>query len=241
MSSDFGPHAYDANEAISHHVPRAWEKRTLLLYAVLHEMGHVFGIPHMGSGIMSEIFLDQLLHKSFFQFYIDHPVQSFLNPPLNFVTCVLSGTLNTGFFDVPSDTGCMQFEGTELGGAIKWKLTAKKNAADPGQPAGSIQVSRNLSLQMGSTPAVVVQLPSEQNVFSIQERFVNTFMVGPVFNEGTASGNFQKATGTTRPFDIQVELRTDSIVMTGLVGNRMMPVMVYRPPSLLNLTLPVNH
>jgi hypothetical protein len=29
--------------------------------------------------------------------------------------------------------------------------------------------------------------------------------------------------------------------MTGLVGNRMMPVMVYRPPSLLNLTLPVNH
>lgn len=239
ISSDFGPHAYDANDTESHHIAKAWQYRQLLLYAVLHEMGHVMGIPHMGSGIMSEVFLDQLLHKSFYQFYIDHPVQSFLNPPLTFTTCILSGTLNTGYFGAPTDTGCMAFDGSETGGTITWNLTAKKNISDPGTPAGTIKVTRNMSLQMGSTPAVIVQLPPEQKVFSLQERFVNTFMLGPIFSEGTANGVFQKPTGS-RPFDIQVELRTDSIVMTGLVGNRMMPVMVYRPPSLLNLTLPVN-
>ena len=91
---------------------------------------------------------------------------------------------------------------------------------------------------MGSTPAVIVQLPPEQTVFSLQERAVNTFMIGPVFAEGTANGVLQKP-GSSRPFDLQVELRTDSVVMTGLVGGRMMPVMVYRPASLLNLTFPI--
>jgi hypothetical protein len=229
ISSDFGPHAYDANDPSSHHLARAWEKRTLLLYAVLHEMGHVFGIPHMGSGIMSEVFLDQLLHKSFYQFYIDNQVQSFLNPPLNFTSCSISGMLNTGFFQAPPDTGCISFEGTQVGSQITWKV---------GAPAGLIVVTRNMQLQMGSVPAVVVQLPSEQKVFSIQERFVNTFMLGPIFTEGTANGNFQTPT-SHRPNDLQVELRTDSIVMTGLVGGRMTPVMVYRTPSLLsNVTLP---
>jgi hypothetical protein len=110
--------------------------------------------------------------------------------------------------------------------------------ADAGAPAGLIVVTRNMQLQMGSVPAVVVQLPSEQKVFSIQERFVNTFMLGPIFTEGTANGNFQTPT-SHRPNDLQVELRTDSIVMTGLVGGRMTPVMVYRTPSLLsNVTLP---
>ena len=132
ISSDFGPHAYDANDTQSHHIPRAWEKRQLLLYAVLHELGHVFGIPHMGSGIMSELFLDQLLHQSFFQFYIDHPVQSFLNPPLTFTTCLITGTINTGFFGAPTDTACLSFDGTETSGTINWKITAKKNVADLG-------------------------------------------------------------------------------------------------------------
>ena len=63
---------------------------------------------------------------------------------------------------------------------------------------------------------------------------MNTFMIGPLFNEGTAKGIFKTAS-SHKPYDVQVELRSDSIVMSGLVSGRMEQVLIYRPPNLLTV------
>lgn len=236
ISSDMGPRAYDTLPNTGHLVPKAWQKRKLLLYAVIHELGHVFGIPHTGVGVMSEVFLDQLLHNSFHQFYLDHPLQTFITPPLSFEVCMLNGSFNASYFKVPVDTACLKLEGKLSAGQYEWEISARKSGPTAPTVVGSLRASPISSLQLGAKPAVIVHLPPEQKVFTLQERFVNTFMIGPVFTEGSATGIYKTST-SHRPFDVQVELRADSIVMTGLVSGRMEPVLVYRPPNLLNVIM----
>ena len=53
IASDLGPNSYTNTGGL---VDKAWESEKLLKYAFLHEFGHVFGIPHRGNGLMSQIF-----------------------------------------------------------------------------------------------------------------------------------------------------------------------------------------
>ncbi|MEM7646885.1 MAG: hypothetical protein AAF203_08255, partial [Pseudomonadota bacterium] len=57
ISSDQGPKAFDNPGTL---IKQAWSKPNLLRYALLHELGHVFGLPHSGNGLMAEVFLDHL-------------------------------------------------------------------------------------------------------------------------------------------------------------------------------------
>jgi hypothetical protein len=238
IASDRGPNAYWSRPNSSHLYPEAWKEKKLLHYALVHELGHVFGIPHTGSGLMSEVFLEQLLHKRFVQFYLDNPISSFLLPPMTMESCALFGTFNAGFFQVPLDAACVRLEGKAIGVNYQWSVFYRKGLKDPLTPAGHIDATPLLQLLANAKPASVIQLPTEQKVFSLQNRQLNTFMIGPVFTETTARGVFT-STSSRRPYDLQIELRTDSVVMTGLVGGRMAPVFVYSPPSLLTQMFPV--
>jgi hypothetical protein len=238
ISSDLGPMAYNTLPNTDHLVDKAWQQKRLLLYAFMHELGHIFGIPHTGSGLMSEVFLDQVLHKRFSKFYLENPVQSFLNPPMLFDICTLTGTFNATFFQVPTDTACMHFEGKNQSTGQDWDVYSKKTPTSDPVLAGSIHATRLVQLDVGAKPSTVIHLPAEQTVFSLAERTINTFMLGPIFNEGGAKGTFTTTT-SHRPFDLQIDFRPDAVTMTGLVGGRMMPVMVYSPPSLLNQIFPI--
>lgn len=237
IASDKGPSAYNAKPNSTHLFAEAWRERKLLLYALIHEMGHVFGIPHTGSGLMSEVFLEQLLHKRFYQSYLDNPVVPFLLPPLVFESCAPFSTFNAGFFQIPADAACVRMEGSAIGISYEWNVFYRKTAKDPKVAAGSLKASPIMQLAVAAKPASVIQLPSEQKVFSLAERQMNSFLIGPVFTETTARGVFV-STSSRRPHDLQIELRPESIVMTGIVGGRMVPVFVYSPPSLLNQMFP---
>lgn len=239
IASDKGPNAYSAKPNSGHLLPEAWKERRLLLYALIHELGHVFGIPHTGSGLMSEVFLEQLLHKRFYQFYLDNPVVPFLLAPLVIESCSPFGSFNASFFQVPLDAACVRMEGKSTGASYEWAVFYRKRLADAPIAAGAVKATTLTTLAFSAKPAAVIQLPTEQKVFSLLERQMNSFMIGPVFTESTARGFFTTAV-SSRPYDVQVELRTDSIVMTGLVGGHMMPVFVYSPPSLLTQMFPVN-
>lgn len=238
IASDVGANAYWSRPNSSHLYPQAWKERKLLQYALIHELGHVFGIPHTGSGLMSEVFLEQLLHKRFVQFYLDNPVNSFLLPPVTMESCALFGTFNAGFFQVPLDAACVRLDGKTVGVNYQWAVSYRKALQDPLTPAGHIDATPLLQLLANAKPASVIQLPAEQKVFSLQNRQMNSFVIGPVFTETTARGIFT-SNSSHRPSDLQIELRTDSVVMTGLVGGRMVPVFVYSPPSLLTQMFPV--
>jgi hypothetical protein len=237
IASDKGASAYNAKPNSTHLFPEAWRERKLLLYAIIHELGHVFGIPHTGSGLMSEVFLEQLLHKRFYQFYLDNPVVPFLLPPLVFESCAPFSTFNAGFFQVPADAACIRMEGSSAGGSYEWNVFYRKAKKDPIVATGNIKASPIMQLAAAAKPASIIQLPGEQKVFSLAERQMNSFLIGPVFTETTARGIFTSIS-SRRPHDLQIELRPESIVMTGIVGGRMVPVFVYSPPSLINQMFP---
>jgi len=239
LSSDVGPRAYNTLPQTDHLIPMAWEKPRLLLYAFLHELGHVFGIPHTGTRLMSEVFLDQLLHKRFSRYYLENPVERFLVPPLNFEICGLNGLFNATFFDVPADTKCLKLEGKSQGSSIEWVVYMRRTPASAPEPAGLILADRSGQSMASAKPAAVVHLPPEQTVFSLKERFMNSFLIGPVFDEGSASGAFKKK-ASGRPFDLEIQLQADAITMTGLVSGRMKPVLVYSPPTLLKMVFPID-
>lgn len=237
ISSDRGPNAYTARPDSTHLFPEAWKERRLLFYALIHEMGHVFGIPHTGNGLMSEVFLEQLLHKRFVQFYLDNPVAPFLLAPLTMESCLPFSSFNAGFFQIPTDAVCLRLEGKSIGANYEWSVFYREKLGAPLNPAGTLKASPLMQLLASAKPVAIVQLPTEQKVFSLTERQMNTFMIGPVFVETTARGLYTTTT-SPRPFDLQLELRPESVVMTGLVGGRMMPVFIYSPPSLITQFFP---
>lgn len=238
IASDRGPNSYSSQPDSSHLYPEAWGQPKLLTYALIHELGHVFGIPHTGSGLMSEVFLEQLLHKRFTDFYLENPIFPFLLSPIRMESCAPLGSFNAGFFQIPLDAACMLLEGQVKGSNYEWSVYYRKTQKGQLMNAGLVKAAPVMQLMAASKPASVIQLPPDQKVFSLQERQMNTFLIGPVFTETTARGVFT-GTGSHRPFDLQIELRTDSVVMTGLVSGRMVPVFVYSPPSLLTQMFPV--
>lgn len=240
IASDKGDHAYSNP---GHLVSNAWSEIKLLQYALIHEVGHIMGIPHTGSALMSEVFLDQLLHKRFSKFYLENPVQSFLNPPLVFEICgaSMNGSFNSDFFKLDPSTSCLRLEGqrTQQGGTeIQWNIYSRLKKDANLVPAGVIKGSLLLDNILGAKPAIIVHLPSEQQVFNIDDRILNNFMVGPIYIEGSAKGNFIGTT-SARPYELTIELRNDSITMTGLLNNKIQNVLVYSPPNLIKMLYPI--
>lgn len=55
VGSDVG-----ANRIVGPFSERLWSKKNMMLGVLAHEMGHVFGIPHTGTGLMAETFAEKL-------------------------------------------------------------------------------------------------------------------------------------------------------------------------------------
>jgi hypothetical protein len=235
ISSDIGPHAYhNAGNLIS----QAWQYPVLLQYALTHEVGHVMGIPHTGAGLMSEVFLNQMLDSRLSQSYINNPFQSFLNPPMNFDVCSQNGSFNAAFFGVDPATACIRVQGSvQASGQFVWNISSLASASSIPVAVGTIRGLLSLDDSLAATPAIVIQLPTEQTVFTLQDRGLNGFMTGPVYLQGGMSASFVVASSPV-PNDVHIDLRTNSLTMVGLVKGKMGSVLSYNPPSLF--TMPVS-
>ncbi len=235
ISSDKGPNSYRNGGEL---VVNAWQEPKLLRYALIHEVGHIMGLPHMGTGIMSEVFLNQVLNVRFSQFYLNSPTQSFLLEPRSFEVCDMSGSFNPTFFMVPSSTACLKLE-AEDAAAETWKVfsSAKKNG--PYSQIGFVRFTGFNFTDLSAKPAMVIQLPPEQTVFSASDRFMNNFILGPLFKNRNVQGHFETMT-SHKPYPLQIQLSPDAVSFTGVVGGLLMPVMVYAQPSLLNMLIPVH-
>lgn len=235
IASDIGPHAYhNAGNLIT----QAWQYPILLQYALTHEVGHVMGIPHTGTSLMSEVFLNQMLDSRFSQTYITNPFLSFINPPMNFDVCSQNGSFNASFFGVDAGTACLRVQGSvQSSGQFVWNISSLATLSSAPVAVGTVRGLLSLDDILAANPAIVVQLPTEQTVFSFQDRGLNGFMTGPVYVQGGMSASFVTMS-SAKPSDVHVDLRTNSLTMVGVVNGKMGSVLSYNPPSLF--TLPIS-
>lgn len=228
IASDLGPGAY---KNPGHLIDRAWSRPKLLTYALIHELGHVFGFPHSGVGIMSETFLDHLLHTRFSGFYEREDLIRFLAAPRTFRTCTWNGFFDLGFFQVAPNTTCLHFE-RESALGLSWLVRAETSAG-VATDAGRVRLTASQAREFGQTPAITVHLPEGQSVFSAGETFYNNYIIGPVFANLGAHGFFRTAS-SAQPHTLYAEVRADSVTLVAERAGKLTPVLVYAPPTLLN-------
>lgn len=82
-----------------------WNHQQLLMLTIIHEIGHVFGIPHMGSSIMAEVFLDVVTSKYYYRAFTQFGVESFVAPPEKIERCTLLDPDMYNFFNLGLQKG----------------------------------------------------------------------------------------------------------------------------------------
>lgn len=227
ISSDKGDHAYENNGTLTQ---EAWKNKKLLQYALMHELGHVFGFPHTGSGLMSEVFLDQLLNKFLVESFLKLPIDSFLAPHNQLENCLLPARVKTQIFKMKLDEMCLKATVLPTGG---YSLEAY-NENGPKRVIGKMIGLIPEIFDWKDMPASVLQITSEQKVFTAQETGFRSFMYGPtIIDRGFKATVFINEGNAANP--VYIKMTGSSMSLYGKVDNSMVPYVLFSSP--LNLLL----
>lgn len=235
FSSDLGEHAYDNNGSL---IKEAWRRPRILQYAILHELGHIFGIPHMGAGLMSEVFLNQILDKTLVASYEQYAIEPFLSPAKELQYCPGVSIPRVEWFGGAAGNQCLVISMVTPRGP--WKVYSKKNAAasELVELGEIVNLYTNLfNLDLRGKPALLLQLPDEQKVFDPKETLFRSFMIGPIMREEGMSGTYiSKA--SKRPQPIYVNITPSSLSIQGnTMQNTLESVFVFNSPLSLKMLI----
>lgn len=224
IASDKGPNAYENPTGTL--LDEAWKQDQLLYYAFLHELGHVFGIPHTGSGLMSEVFLDQMLNKSIYEIFIESPVESFFYPDSRMESCDLSGA-DRAWFGVSMDYQCVAVTLSAVNADAP--VYARKQGATTWDEVGAIRSIRINIWDVRNRPAVFLQLNAQQKIFSGQESGFRSFMIGAQFMDFGADAVYASKADNV-PHSVYLRVTSNSFQMLGQQSGKMRIVFNYNSP-----------
>ncbi|HEX4924167.1 MAG TPA: hypothetical protein VFV50_08775, partial [Bdellovibrionales bacterium] len=213
IASDIGNETYDASNSIA----QPWKHEIFLFLTLVHELGHVFGIPHTGPkySLMSAQFLEMILHKTTaepmknFKIGESNVVPFFFFPSRYFVQCSQDGWLAEAVqvFQIPADTGCLHFGVDDDRGLIH--VYGSKKPGAPEKPLGLIS---KLDFDAEPSLGVTLFLTPKQKVFA---QMPNPYhlMTGPFFAAKKGSASFTPAGGgPARPLYLDLSPSTFTIV-----------------------------
>lgn len=182
--------------------PDLWqqEQGEFLYLLLLHELGHVFGLPHLGNlgELMSEGFADSVLkftstthtHERFFQHFFSLPTskQFCPLPPLSAIL--------RKFFGSPDDRSCFCFLYTheardELFGSTRMQVFGLRDLNDSG-----VFLGEGVLHQSGYFPTLMttIMVPPSQSLFSARDLTVfklGNQIPGPNLVRVTKKGHFR--------------------------------------------------
>jgi len=225
ISSDFGPHSYQTADLRKYAlIPDAWKNDPLLFYAILHEMGHVFGIPHTGSGLMSEVFLDQLLNPNIYEAFLKQPVESFFYPKITMDSCdILTGPAKA-WFGAPLDSQCIRLESSGPYSGFNVFSRAAENTE--WKRIGAFTQNNVNIFDIRHRPAVVLALPDDQKVFTPAQAGFRSFMIGGMFYEAGSDAVYL-ADANPIPRSAYLNITSMSLHATGVISGQSKTVFNY--------------
>lgn len=207
-----------------------WMRGKILRYAMMHELGHVFGLPHVGGGLMSEIFLDQIMKPEYISKFESAPFDSFLTPNPNFSDCSLLLTAATReFFGLPPGHNCLVV--SSLGNGWDLKISSNKDGVLSTQgELGTVRLESPDLQDISGKPVSFLHLTEDQTVFTAKERAFRLFMVGPMTSEYGAKGKFTPAKpGPFKTLYARIGPQNLNIV-GGLANGKTAPILQYNSP-----------
>lgn len=237
ISGDRGVHAY--SKASPETLSEAWRYPKLLQYAITHELGHVFGIPHTGSGLMSEVFLDQILIKKFASLYQREPMLPFVKSVQELEICPEAGVPQgsqkfvADFFGLKNDEDCLRLEVASNRREFS-VLTRKRQGLSDWKKIGTLYLDMSEFTDFSLKPSVVLQLPEAQTVF---RKGANEFLLGPLFQSYKMDAHFTFGT-SLKPTTAQVDISPDSFVVYSLAGGKLRQVVAFGNPLTFFLVKP---
>lgn len=143
---------------------RPWSHAQRLERVLVHELGHVFGLPHIPGTLMDEWAPNHWFRDDFFDDRATS-IPAFSGTSLSNATCTLTGInlrRTRAYFDLPVDANCLAIEidRTELSG----RVFAGKRAGEALAPIGTVDFSR-IGVGANGQSLVQIHLNPRQQVF----------------------------------------------------------------------------
>lgn len=209
-------------------VKRAWSRPKILQYALMHEIGHVLGLPHLGTGLMSEVFLDQLVKPEFIDKYETLPYESVIAPNPEFVSCEIVTNATKSFFGIPQDHNCISLKQIDL---TSLTVSALKTETSKDElELGVLRMDFPNPNDFLGRPISFLQLPEEQQVFTGKEAQFRSFMIGPIGRDYGTKGKFiPKKPGPSKSVYSKVSPNSLTVIGAQLNGD-ISPVIQYSSP-----------
>ena len=226
IASDRGPERYDGGAAL---VDNAWSKDLYLSVILLHELGHVFGIPHVGDemSLMSQQLPELLLSKALEQGLGQLPPQmypSFFFPPPSFRGCRAFPQLPLepqvrAFFGLGERVRCVNFD-SDPASPSQLVVTASDTAdwTARREPVGRIE---GMNFVITEAPiAMMLRLNPRQTVFEVPgDPSAVPFLIGPFQARVSGTGGrFVPRTGESQAVFLDLAPTHFTVYVAGTTG-----------------------
>lgn len=217
-------------------VKKPWASAKLLKLALIHELGHVFGIPHMGSSLMSEVFMDILLSKYYSQDFIKLKVESFVSSEREIKRCAFITPEMINFFGLKLNTSCLK---------IVWVDAKSFDVYSSTFDQEPILVAKAVSLEVDffgieSRPISFLRLTKEQTVFDWSAIDNRSLVAGPLQERFNMKGKII-ILKDMKSLPVQISLSPESFTMNSILNGKIVTTFSYDSPfsSILGQTLDI--
>ncbi len=203
-----------------------WNHSRLLVLTLIHEIGHVFGIPHMGSSIMSEAFLDIITSKYYYRDFVRANIESFIAPPAVLDDCVILSPDMYRFFEL--DFRVVNCIVAKKISESQFDLFVNLNGSKEERIASLVSLESD-AYGIESRPIGYLRLTSEQTRFTSSAINNRSLVGGPLIERYKMQGKIiLHRSLTSRP--VYMTISPEAITITSLLNDKFVTIYSYDSP-----------